>query len=146
MADHDGATRQLELIESSFALLAPRGDELVESFYARLFEVAPAVRSMFPDYMAGQKRALLGALGMIVGSLRAPEKLGVYLGSLGERHVGYGALAPHYDVVGGVLLETLAEMAGDAWTDEMQDAWASAYGAIKGLMLAGAARTGHQAA
>ena len=137
MADH-GASRPLELIESSFALLAPRGDELVEHFYTRLFETAPGVRSMFPDDMAGQKRALLGALGMIVGSLRAPEKLSAYLDGLGKRHVDYGAIDAHYDVVGGVLLETLAEMAGPVWNDELHDAWAGAYGAVKGLMMTGA--------
>ncbi len=146
MADHDGASRQLELIESSFALLAPKGDELVERFYTKLFETAPGVRSMFPDDMAGQKRALLGSLGMIVSSLRAPEKLGAYLGSLGHRHTGYGAIEAHYDVVGAVLLDTLAEMAGDLWNDQLQDAWAGAYGAIKGLMLAGASRVEEQAA
>ncbi len=146
MADNGGAARQLELIESSFALLAPRGDELVDRFYTNLFDVAPGVRGMFPDDLAGQKRALLGSLGMIVSSLRAPEKLGAYLGSLGERHTGYGALAPHYDVVGAVLLDTIAEMAGDLWNEELEDAWTDAYGAIKSLMLAGAARVDGRAA
>ena len=135
MSDTD---RSLELLETSFALLAPRGDELVERFYAKLFTVAPGVRGMFPDDMAGQKRALLGSLGMIVGSLRAPEKLSSYLDGLGKRHVHYGAADAHYDVVGGVLLETLAEMAGELWTEEMAAAWGGAYTAVKGLMLAGA--------
>jgi hemoglobin-like flavoprotein len=141
----NAAERQLVLIESSFALLAPRGDELVDRFYARLFATAPTVRELFPDDLAGQKRALLGSLGMIVGSLRAPEKLGLYLGSLGQRHAGYGALGAHYVVVGGVLLETLAEMAGDAWTEELQEAWAAAYDSVRTLMLAGAGRAAEAA-
>jgi hemoglobin-like flavoprotein len=88
--------------------------------------------------MAAQKRALLGSLGMILGALRKPEALSSYLGQLGERHTGYGAVAGHYDVVGGVLLDTLAEMAGEHWDEELQMAWSTAFGAIKGLMLAGA--------
>ena len=131
---------QVELLETSFALLAPRADELAERFYARLFEVAPVARAMFPDEMAGQKRALIGALGMIVGSLRAPERLGAYLDGLGRRHVDYGAVAAHYDVVGAVLLETMAELAGPAWNAELNHAWATAYGAVSGLMQAAAAR------
>lgn len=142
----NSAERQLELIESSFALVAPRGDELVERFYSRLFDTAPAVRDMFPGDMAGQKRALLGSLGMIVSSLRAPEKLGLYLGGLGERHLRYGALGAHYVVVGGVLLETLAEMAGERWSDELQEAWATAYDTVRTLMLAGSIRTDEEAA
>ena len=137
MAEEPGTLR-IDLLESSFALLAPRAEELVERFYTRLFTVAPEARAMFPDDMAGQRRALLGALGMIVSSLRAPEKLGGYLDGLGRRHVNYGAVEAHYDLVGGVLLETMAEMAGPVWSDELQDAWTTAYGAVKGLMLAGA--------
>jgi chemotaxis signal transduction protein/hemoglobin-like flavoprotein len=128
----------VDLLESSFALLAPRGEELVERFYARLFETAPAVRSLFPEDMAGQKKALLGAIGALVGNLRAPEKLSAYLEGLGKRHIAYGALEAHYDVVGDVLLATLAELAGDVWTDDLNAAWSGAFAAVKALMLAGA--------
>ena len=131
---------RVDLLESSFALLAPRAEELAERFYVRLFDIAPAVRSLFPDEMAGQKRALIGALGMIVGSLRAPERLGPYLEGLGARHIGYGAVAAHYEVVGAVLLETMADLAGDAWTNELNEAWFNAYGAVSGLMQAAAER------
>lgn len=128
----------IELLESSFELLAPQGDELVERFYEKLFETAPAVRNLFPDDMASQKKALLGSLAAIVGSLRNPEKLGSYLAELGQHHVTYGAQAAHYDVVAQVLIETMAELAGDVWNDELQTAWTDALTAVKGLMLAGA--------
>jgi hemoglobin-like flavoprotein len=140
MAPVSDSTLQVELLESSFALLAPRADELAERFYTRLFEVAPAARAMFPDDMAGQRRALIGAVGMIVGSLRTPEKLATYLDGLGRRHVDYGAVPAHYEVVGAVLLETMADLAGPAWHAELNDAWATAYGAVSGLMQSAAAR------
>lgn len=145
MTEQSGTLR-IDLLEASFELLAPRGEELVERFYTQLFSVAPEARSMFPTDMAGQKRALLGALGMIVSSLRAPEKLGSYLDGLGRRHVDYGAVEAHYDLVGSVLLETMAEMAGPAWNSELQDAWTTAYGAVKGIMLAASGAAGNAAA
>ena len=132
------AALNVDLIEASFNLLAPRADELVARFYDNLFAVAPGVRSLFPDDLAGHRRALLGAIGMIVNSIRSPEKLGPYLEGLGDRHVGYGAVEGHYDVVGSVLLTTMAEMAGAAWNDELQETWTSAFGVIKQTMLAGA--------
>lgn len=135
-ADEGGLN--VDLLESSFELLAPQGEQLVERFYERLFETAPAVRSLFPDDMEGQQRALLGALGTIVNSLRSPEKLTAYLEGLGKHHVDYGAEPAHYDVVAEVLVATMAEVAGDAWTDELQSAWTAALTAIKGLMLTGA--------
>jgi hypothetical protein len=37
----------LEALETSFDHIAPRGDELMDVFYARLFDAAPAVRPLF---------------------------------------------------------------------------------------------------
>jgi hypothetical protein len=34
----------LESLETSFDLVAPRSDELMDEFYARLFAAAPSVR------------------------------------------------------------------------------------------------------
>jgi hemoglobin-like flavoprotein len=40
--------------------------------------------------------------------------------------------------VGSSLLATLEEVAGEAWTPELESAWSDAYGAIAGLMRKGA--------
>ncbi|MDF2697744.1 MAG: putative hemeoglobin, partial [Labilithrix sp.] len=45
-----------------------------------------------------------------------------------------------YDWVGDALLATLAEVAGDAWTPRVAEAWQDAYAAISGLMMEGARR------
>ena len=37
-------TLNLKALETSFDLVAPRGDELMDVFYARLFAAAPAVK------------------------------------------------------------------------------------------------------
>ena len=45
----------------------------------------------------------------------------------------------HYPAVGQTLLKSLSEVAGDAWTDELNQAWDEAFGAISQSMIAGAA-------
>jgi hemoglobin-like flavoprotein len=40
-------TLNLHALEESFDAVAPRGDELMEEFYSRLFEATPAVRPLF---------------------------------------------------------------------------------------------------
>lgn|GEM_PF-315205 len=137
-AADDGELR-IDLIEESFKFVAPQADLIADRFYQRLFEAAPAVRSMFPDDMADQKRALMAALGTIVSHLRRPEMLEAYVSGLGERHAGYGARPEHYDLVGETLLETLAEVAGDAWDDAYAGAWGQAFAATRDIMLAAAA-------
>ena len=57
-----GASASLGLLY----LTSHRGDELIEDFYARLFDAAPAVRSLFPNDMTKQRAMLLSALVLLI--------------------------------------------------------------------------------
>src|SRR5213075_3410405 len=100
----------LEALETSFDLVAPHGDELMDEFYTRLFAAAPAVRPLFPDDMQRQKTMLLGALVLLRKSLRDLDAILPKLRELGARHVAYGAQPEHYPVVGGALIAAMAEI------------------------------------
>ena len=127
-------------LETSFDLVAPRGDELTSVFYARLFAAAPAVRPLFAGTdMARQQQVLLGALVLLRKSLRNLDAVVPKLRELGARHVEYGAEPEHYVVVGEVLIASMAEIAGDAWRVEYEQAWATSYGVVATAMLDGAA-------
>jgi len=128
----------LDALETSFDLLAPRGDELMDEFYARLFEAAPSVRPLFPEDMGAQKTMLLSALVLLRKSLRDLDKIVPTLRKLGARHVGYGAVPEHYPVVGEVLIASMAALAGEAWTAEYETAWAGAFELVAGVMIEGA--------
>ncbi len=130
----------LEALETSFDLVAPRGDELMDVFYARLFAAAPAVKPLFAGTdLRRQKTMLLGTLVLLRKSLRDLDALVPKLRELGARHVAYGAKPDHYPIVGHVLLASMAQVAGDAWRPEHQRAWAAAFDVVAGAMLAGAA-------
>jgi hemoglobin-like flavoprotein len=61
----------LDALETSFDLVAPRGEELMEAFYARLFAAAPAVLPLFATTnMKRQQAMLLAALVLLRKSLR----------------------------------------------------------------------------
>jgi hemoglobin-like flavoprotein len=131
----------LEALETSFDLVAPRGDELMDVFYARLFEAAPAVKPLFARTdLRKQKIMLLRVLGLLRQSLRNLDAIVPVLHDLGSRHVAYGAQPEHYPVVGTVLIASMAEVAGDAWRPEHERAWAAAFDVVAGAMLDGAAR------
>jgi nitric oxide dioxygenase len=125
-------------LETSFDAIAPRGEELVEDFYNRLFTAAPPLRSLFPDDMKRQRTMLLGALVLLRKSLRDLDRIAPTLRSLGARHVGYGALPEHYPVVGTLLIESMAQVAGAAWRPDYATAWADAYAVVAAEMMAGA--------
>jgi methyl-accepting chemotaxis protein len=129
----------VELLEQSFKLVAPKGDALVARFYKRLFEQYPAVKPMFQGVSPKeQQKKLLASIVLVIQNLRHPDRLTKALQQLGGRHAGYGAKPPHYDAVAKTLLEVLGEFAGSAWTPPVKKAWADALGAIKTIMLEGA--------
>lgn len=129
----------LEALETSFDLVAPRGDELMDEFYSRLFTAAPAVKPLFPADMRRQKTMLLGALVLLRKSLRDLDAIVPKLRELGARHVGYGAQPEHYPVVGTALIASMAAIAGGAWTNEFEVAWSEAFEIVAATMLEGAA-------
>lgn len=129
----------VELLEQSFAAVAPRGDELVETFYRHLFADYPEVKPLFEGTEPSeQQKKLLASLKLVVDNLRKPDVLVSALENLGGRHLEYGAEEAHYPAVGATLLKSLAEIAGELWSPELNQAWADAYGAISEHMLNGA--------
>ena len=137
----------LDALETSFDLVAPRGDELMDEFYARLFAAAPSVQPLFAGIdLKKQKTMLLGTLVLLRKSLRDLDSIVPKLEELGARHVAYGALPGHYPVVGSVLIASMAAVAGPAWTAEYEQAWSEAFNVVAGAMIDGAERAQLEAA
>jgi hemoglobin-like flavoprotein len=127
----------IQHLETSFKLLAPRGPELVDRFYAKLFATHPAVRPMFPKVMTAQKQKLLASIKLVIENVRKPENLREPLIDLGRRHQQYGTLEEHYPVVRDTLLNVMSEMAGSAWHEDLRAAWTEALNVVAGIMIEG---------
>lgn len=126
-------------LETSFDLLAPRGEELVDVFYRRLFTAAPEVEPLFANTdMKRQRAMLLAALVLLRNSLRDLDGLLPKLHAMGARHAAYGVTPEMYPLVGQALLGAMAELAGDAWDSGLANAWTDAYGVVASAMLEGA--------
>jgi NAD(P)H-flavin reductase/hemoglobin-like flavoprotein len=123
------AAGRAAIIRSSFALVAPRSDELVRRFCATLFSSAPETRALFPVNMEVQRGRLLRALEQVVGLLDRPDELVPLLEQLGQDHRRVGVRPEHYDAIGASLLRTLSEFSGPAWTPAVENAWSDAYAA-----------------
>ncbi len=126
---------QINLVQESFAKVAPISEQAATLFYDRLFEVAPAVKVMFPADMTEQRKKLMATLAVVVNGLSNLESVLPAASALAKRHVSYGARPEHYPVVGGALLWTLEKGLGEAWTADVADAWTAAYGTLSGYMI-----------
>ena len=131
----DNAT--IERLESSFKLLAPRGEELVDQFYARLFAENPSVRPMFPKSLADQKKKFLASLVLVMENIRNPEKLAEPLKKMGGRHEGFGTKPEHYPIVRDVLVYVMSELAGNHWNDQLTEDWTGALNFVASVMIEG---------
>jgi hemoglobin-like flavoprotein len=132
-------TLNVELLESSFAPVVNQGSEFTARFYAQLFADYPEVQPLFAGtHMEKQGVQLFQSLVFTVNHLRDLDTLVKALKGLGTRHVKYGVLPKHYPMVGSTLLKTFEAKLGSAWTPEVQQAWADAYGVVAQVMLEGA--------
>ena len=129
----------INALEASFDHIAARGDELMDVFYQRLFTLAPGVKPLFAGTdLKRQKGMLLAALVLLRQSLRDLDSVTPKLRDMGARHVRYGALPEHYPVVGEVLIGSMAQVAGDAWTAQFEEAWNEAFAIVASVMIDGA--------
>ena len=126
---------QVRLVQQSFSKVAPIADQAAIIFYDRLFEVAPAVKALFPADLTEQRKKLMATLAAVVNGLSNIESILPAASALATRHVAYGAKAEHYPVVGGALLWTLQKGLGEAWTPDVAAAWTAAYGTLSTYMI-----------
>jgi len=129
---------QIELVQKTFAVVAPIADDVAMLFYRRLFEIDPLLESMFTGNMVDQRRKFVVMLTAAVKGLPRLDRLIPVLQDLGRRHADYGVADSHYETVGAALLWTLEKGLGPAFTPEVKDAWATVYAVLASTMKAGA--------
>ncbi|SMY07545.1 globin domain-containing protein [Flavimaricola marinus] len=112
------------------------------AFYAKLFQVAPVIRPLFPEEMFQQSEKLWNSIVAVVEYAEDLDRLRPLLREMGARHVAYGATPAYYDAVVDTLLETIAMTMADDWTQEQERAWAHVLRRVADMMIEGA----HEAA
>ncbi len=130
---------QIKLVQSSWEKVKPISEKAAELFYGKLFELNPAYKELFPEDMMGQGKKLMAMINTAVNSLNNLEAVVPAVEEMGKRHVGYGVKDEDYDVVGEALLWTLGAGLGDAFTDDVKEAWTETYVVLSTTMKNAAA-------
>src|SRR5690242_14433969 len=120
-------------------MVETQADTVAELFYARLFELDPALRALFKRDMRTQGKMLTSVITLAVSQLDKLEKLVPTVRELGRRHAGYRVEERHYATVGSALLDTLAVGLKSAFTADVKEAWAATYSVLADTMKGGAA-------
>ncbi len=143
--------QEKQALRTSWRLVVPIAETAADLFYKRLFELRPDYRPLFPDDMSGQKRKLLRMLAFVVRAIDwsdddwrkdvpANEDLMLVILAMGRRHSElYKIPDESYAVVGDALLWTLGYGLGDAFTNEVKNAWTQLYTSLARTMRMGSA-------
>lgn len=131
-------SEQIQLVQSTFAVVRPISAAVGELFYKRLFILDPSLRPMFKGDLAHQSRMLMVMLDSAVKGLNDLDALVPVVRQLGARHARYGVRAQHYDTVGSALLWTLEQGLDERFTPAVGEAWATVYELLASVMQMGA--------
>ena len=131
---------EITRIRRGFGAVAADADRFTAGFYARLFELAPTLRPLFPDDLSSQRGKLKHMLAMLIAGLDRPVTLRPALAALGDRHRSYGVVKSDFIVVGQALMETLHAHLGEQFSPADRAAWAALYGRITSIMTTGTAQ------
>lgn len=117
---------EIALIRASFDRISV-GLRFSQKFYARLFEIAPELRVLFPPDLSAQMRKLMEMLAALVEKLDRPHELALTLEALGAQHRDYGVRPEYFAPVGRALFETLDGELGPGFDDATRRAWVALY-------------------
>jgi hemoglobin-like flavoprotein len=133
-------SQQILMVQDSFEQVKPIARDAAGLFYARLFELDPALKALFRGDLAQQGQMLMAMIGTAVAGLRDLPRLVPTLHALGARHVAYGVRPMHYETVGAALIWTLENGLGDSFKPAVREAWSAAYQLLANTMQEGAAK------
>jgi nitric oxide dioxygenase len=139
--------RQIRLLQRSFARIQPIADRIGLTFYGRLFERAPEVRTMFKNDIKLQQRKLMNFFGEFVKlHLRSlltlpvtaasnPEVSIPGIAALAHRHVEYGVMPDHFVAAKEALFWSFSQHLQDEFDAETMRAWSAAFDMIAESMI-----------
>ena len=129
---------QKHLIRETFPAIREVAGPLMQLFYGRLFQIAPQVRPMFRNDIGIQARKFSDMLETLVEGLDDFEQQRPALRAMGLRHVAYGVVPGHYDVLSAAFLWALGHMMSPDFSPKLKDAWAALIQDVSAEMKSGA--------
>ncbi|SFD09867.1 NO-inducible flavohemoprotein [Pseudoalteromonas denitrificans] len=122
--------KDITLVKSTIPLLEEAGSAITEYFYNRMFKHNPELKDIFNmsnQHTGKQKVALFEAIAAYAKNIENLAALTTAVERIAQKHTSFNIQPDHYNIVGHHLLATLRELAPDAFTAEIEQAWANAY-------------------
>ena len=126
---------QIEFVKETWEKVRPISEQAAELFYGRLFELDPSLKPLFKGDMKDQGKKLMSTIGLAVASLDRLDEILPVVQDLGRKHANqYKVPDSSYDTVGEALLWTLGKGLGEAFTEDVKQAWTITYTTLADAM------------
>ena len=125
-------------IERSFEIAAERCEDLTPLVYRRLFELHPETQKMFRTEGSEPVKGSMLALTIDAILDFAGERTGHFRMIAAEvsSHDAYGTSRELFIAFFGIIAQTLRELIGADWSDDIDAAWRKLLGDIEGFVAA----------
>ncbi len=130
--------KHIDIIKSTIPLLENAGSAMTAHFYQRLFAHNPELQNIFNmsnQHTGRQQVALFEAIAAYAKNIENLSALTTAVERIAQKHTSFNIQPDHYGVVGHHLIETLRELATDAFTTEVEEAWIQAYQFLAGIFI-----------
>jgi nitric oxide dioxygenase len=120
----------ITIIKSTIPLLENAGPALTGHFYQRMFNQNPELQDIFNmanQHSGKQQIALFEAIAAYAKNIENLAVLTTAVERIAQKHTSFNIKPHHYSIVGYHLIETLRELATEAFTAEVEQAWTEAY-------------------
>lgn len=132
------SAQHINTVKSTVPLLESAGTAITEHFYQRMFSHNPELKDIFNlshQHSGGQSAALFNAILAYAKHIDNLAALGSAVERIAHKHTSFHIQPEHYPIVGHHLIETLRELAPDAFTAEVEEAWTAAYGLLANVFI-----------
>ncbi|MGC9458345.1 globin domain-containing protein, partial [Vibrio genomosp. F10] len=122
--------KHIATIKSTIPLLENAGPVLTQHFYQRMFTHHPELKDIFNmthQKTGRQSVALFEAIAAYAKNIENLAALTSAVERIAQKHTSFNIQAEHYQIVGHHLIETLRELAGEAFSPDVEEAWTAAY-------------------
>ncbi|MBR7888176.1 NO-inducible flavohemoprotein [Marinomonas sp. A79] len=130
--------QHIDTVRSTIPLLASAGPAITEYFYKRMFQHNPELKHVFNmthQKTGGQPAALFNAIAAYATHIDNLEVLTGAVMRIAHKHTSFNIQPDQYAIVGHHLIETLRELAPDAFTPNVEEAWVAAYGQLADIFI-----------
>jgi nitric oxide dioxygenase len=130
--------QHIDTVKATIPLLASAGPAITEHFYKRMFSHNPELQDVFNmthQKTGRQPAALFNAIAAYATHIDNLEVLTSAVMRIAHKHTSFNIKPDQYDIVGHHLIETLRELAPDAFTKDVEEAWVAAYGQLADIFI-----------